>query len=60
MSLEKSRKFIKLSPINGNNKGDLIISLCIEGLLKELSIDVHSFDISFRDIDSYKKKCWEA
>lgn len=55
MSLEKSRKFIKLSPINGNNKGDLIISQCIEELLKELSIDVHSFDISFRNIDSYKK-----
>ncbi|EHK9049601.1 polysaccharide pyruvyl transferase family protein [Vibrio vulnificus] len=47
-------KLIKLSPINGNNSGDILISYCVTNLLDELDIEVDSFDICFRSVGLYK------
>lgn len=49
-------KYIKFSPMQGNNVGDVVISKCITHILRELEVDVKSFDLFLRDVDSYSSK----
>lgn len=46
-------KILKLSPIYGNNSGDLVISRCIEYAFSDFDIQIDSLDLMFRAPGSY-------
>ncbi|WP_226595706.1 polysaccharide pyruvyl transferase family protein [Marinobacter nauticus] len=47
-------KILKLSPIYGNNSGDLVIARCIEHAFSNFDVQVDSVDLMFRAPGSYK------
>lgn len=49
-------KAVKFSPMQGNNVGDVVISKCIEYLFFRNKVNLISYDLYFRDPDSFVHK----
>ena len=49
-------KVLKVSPIYGNNIGDIMISKAIEYVFKRYEVRVDSIDILLRSPDSFRLK----